>query len=115
MIREFSRTDGGMTSSIVRVHFGKCPAGCYDGNSLPGDAVVYRSSWRSVTLRCCACGLLWTMTVHQMAKAARAHADRMSDSPHTNIRAVYERDARWLGEWAQEIDDRRGRIAPGVS
>src|SRR5262245_44493730 len=47
-----------------------CPAGCDAGPLRGGQAKIERSNPRSVTLACLRCGLHWTMTLHQMAKAA---------------------------------------------
>jgi uncharacterized Zn finger protein len=70
----------------IRQAFGHCPAGCSGRGVnaiLPVSAqsvgVIYRSSKRSVTFRCFSCGLLWTMTWHQMAKAARRLEARGQD------------------------------------
>jgi hypothetical protein len=84
--------------------FSRCPAGCHDGSKWQGPTGrVYRSSWRSVTLRCTQCGLQWTMTVHRLAKAAERLAALQPDS---------EWQRRWAplwAEWARDVDDRRGR------
>jgi hypothetical protein len=105
MIRELDERTGHPFSAIVGETFGRCPTGCSGGRP---EAVVYRSSKRSVTLRCNGCGLLWTMTVHQMAKAARTNADRApTDGAEHGEVGRYR--AELLGYWSEMIDDKRGR------
>jgi hypothetical protein len=105
MIRAFDRHTEGQASLIVRFNFGVCPSGC--SGQLP-DGVIYRSSLRSITMRCPRCGLLWTMTVHQMAKSARTHAQKMAErgSEYAELAGVH---ADRLGEWATAVNDKRGR------
>jgi hypothetical protein len=86
----------------LSIQFGRCPARCHDGFHGPTGR-VYRSSNRSITLQCTQCGLLWTMTVHQIAKAAQRQADR---NPRDPARRHFA--ATWK-EWAACVADTRGR------
>jgi hypothetical protein len=109
MIRQLDKASEDTMSWAVKFMFGRCPAGC--GSMFP-TGVIYRSSRRAVTLRCGACGIQWTMTAHQMAKAARGIADdpppHLVDSPvATGMRNI----AKLLSEWAESVDDKRGRRA----
>ena len=104
MIRQFTRINRGLKLSLY-FQFGHCPAQCDDGSKLHGPSGhVYRSSSRSITLRCSQCGLLWTMTVHQIAKAAQRLAER--DGPTADLCRRFAAD--WA-EWAALVEDRRGR------
>lgn len=89
-------------SNAVLMTVGLCPGGC---STLGPTGVVYRSSRRSVTLRCADCGLLWTMTAHQLAKAARRKAEMGSD----DFAQAEAHMADRLETWANWIDDQRGR------
>ena len=101
------KATGGEVSLALRVGFGYCPAGC--SGRLP-NAVVYRSSKRSITLRCPTCGLLWTMTVQQMAKSATRTAEQMATSGSEHA-PLASRLAEGLGEWSTAIGDTRERSA----
>jgi hypothetical protein len=84
--------------------FGHCPAGCRDGSRIAGPTSrVYRSSWRALTLQCTRCGLQWTMTVHQLAKAS---ARLLTLEGHAHLQQPWA-DA-WA-EWARDVGDKRGR------
>jgi hypothetical protein len=105
---------------VLFYYFGACPFGqssttghgdtaghCQFGSS----AYVYRSSRRSVTMRCHYCGLLWTMTFHQMAKVARLRAEDYEQ--RTGDYADYHQQQaallRAFEMWAERLDERRGR------
>jgi hypothetical protein len=126
MIRALDKQVGerGFTfSEAVRFCGGHCPAGCRNGplSELFPDTVVYRSSKRAVTMRCNDCGLLWTMTIHQLAKSARRNADqaarvaerergRGDDDELTVADATaWAMNAKRLEQWADQIGERRGR------
>jgi hypothetical protein len=82
-----------------------CPApGCCQYVSGLGGANIYRSSRRSVTMRCPDCGLTWTVTAHQMAKAAR----RLLETRNGELE-LDETDVLVLERWAREVSDGRGR------
>jgi hypothetical protein len=82
---------------------GSCPHhACWPRNG-PG-AAIYRSSNRSVTFRCPDCGLLWTVTVHQAAKAARRILDKQM-----TYAWITEAHVLVLERWAKAVDDQRGR------
>ena len=49
-------------------------AGRPTGGPFPDQGVIYRRSHKSVTMRCQACGLQWTMTWAKINKAAMHHA-----------------------------------------
>jgi hypothetical protein len=83
---------------------GFCPAGC----DTEPCAVIFRSSRRSITLRCRHCGLLWTVTVHQLAKVVRAKAEKTKG---TEVGEVIARMAREFDGWADAVGDTRGRRA----
>jgi hypothetical protein len=90
----------------ARFLFGACP---YHGQGSLG--VVYRSSRRSVTMRCRLCGLQWTMTFVKMAQAARSIAEEMDANG-----SQYAARAYWLAEqlqaWAEyAVEETRGRHA----
>lgn len=81
----------------LRYFLGCCPHCARSGSWDPSDdAVIYRSSWRSVTLQCKTCGLQWTMTAHQIAKAAQRWG--------LKAETIQEFTA-----WAAAVDERRGR------
>jgi hypothetical protein len=90
---------------------GGCPAGCC-GSDLP-DSVVYRSSRRSVTMRCRHCGLLWTMTIHQIAKSARVKAERArARNADAEVVAMKTAVAQDFAEWSEHgVAETRGRTA----
>jgi hypothetical protein len=100
MIRKLTQINPGLRSSLY-FQFGFCPARCTDALHGPTNSRVYRSSQRSVTLQCTHCGVQWTMTVHQLAKAAQRLAD--TDPPMSRRFA-----AAWA-EWADAVNERRGR------
>jgi hypothetical protein len=106
MIRALDKRVRGLASS-VRFAFGFCPAGCKEGG-IVSTGVVYRSSRRSIQMRCSKCGLLWTMTVHQMAKAARVHAEASAAAGD-----AWADGEKWIADelqgWAKHVDDKRGR------
>ena len=81
---------------------GYCPGGCRIGGLGFPTGRVYRSSRRSLTMQCTKCHLQWTMTVHRIAQAVARKAE---SEPRP------ERDliARMWAEWANDIDDQRGR------
>ncbi len=92
---------------------GGCPAGC-SGGDIP-DSVIYRSSRRSVTMRCRRCGLLWTMTIHQLAKSARAKVERAkARDEDPDIVAMMASVAQDLAEWSEHgVAEARGRARRG--
>jgi hypothetical protein len=71
------------TVDLMAIHHlaGNCPASAAHGNPyhIQGGGAIYRRSFRSVTMRCNECGLLWTVTFHQLAKVARLYADTNPD------------------------------------
>ncbi len=77
----------------LRLFVGNCP---HCGKGFAPESHIYRSSRRSVTMRCTICGLQWTMTLHQIAKAA----ERWGLTPET---------ARLITEWADDVGESRGR------
>jgi transcription elongation factor Elf1 len=83
-----------------------CPAGCDAGTLRGGTVTIERSNPRSVTLVCKRCGLHWTMTLHQLAKAAQ-HWDW---HPLLGEEAASE-GPKYLAELAAELPQRRGRKA----
>jgi hypothetical protein len=82
-----------------------CPAGCDDGLLRGGGTKIERSNPRSVTLACLTCGLQWTMTLHQLAKAAprwrRWHTFLRDD--------VAEQRPKYLADLAAQVPETRGR------
>jgi hypothetical protein len=101
MIRFLSKYAPNLQLS-AHLQFGQCPARCQQGrgNFAGPTGRVYRSSRRSLTMQCTHCGLLWTMTVHQIAKAAQ-HLGEHDE--------LARRLAPIWAEWAALVDDRRGR------
>jgi len=87
---------------LLTMAVGTCP---YCGPDA-GGAVVYRSSTRSVTMRCRDCGLQWTMTIHLLARAAQQWAEEAKGSPVEGHTAAL---ARYLAGWADALGERRGR------
>jgi hypothetical protein len=81
---------------------GFCPSGCHHSSFGFPTGRVYRSSRRSLTMRCTECGMQWMVTVHRVAQitARKAEADGRPDS-----RVI----AQLWAEWASAIDDQRGR------
>jgi hypothetical protein len=71
-----------------------------------GMGVVYRTSRRSVTMRCQKCGLSWMMTAHQIAKAAEHWTATMDGRPYQGPSAAM---VSVLIEWAGLVNERRGR------
>jgi hypothetical protein len=71
MIRQVKKISPAFHLSLL-FGFSHCPARCGGAELGFPSGHVYRSSKRSITLQCARCGLLWTMTVHQIAKAAAA-------------------------------------------
>src|SRR5687768_9415878 len=98
----------------LTMFFGGCPS-CQASMVDPkyvsdSSGVVYRTSRRSVTMRCRDCGLLWTMTAHQMAKVARRLCER--DCYDARDRAALKA----IDLWARNVHDTRGRtVAPTVA
>lgn len=120
-IRKLDKLMGGMPSAVIRMHFGNCPAGC------PGDSVIYRSSARSMTMRCNSCGMLWTMTIHQMAKSMRAIADGIAaddSEPDPELVALgltwadvadhANQHAKLFEDWDRALGENRGKVKPVV-
>jgi hypothetical protein len=67
----------------IREALGSCPlcsryngSPLIDANVFERESVIYRRSARSVTMRCCSCGLQWTVTFAQLNKALRRTAPR---------------------------------------
>ena len=81
-----------------------CPAGCDAGALRGGTVRIVRSNPRSVTVSCCRCGLHWTMTMHQLAKAA----PRWDWHPLLGDDAL-EQGPAYLTALAAEVPERRGR------
>jgi hypothetical protein len=54
----------------IRWVFG-CPLGCDTYGYTGGQCAIVRTAVRSLTLRCRECGLQFTMTWHQLARAYR--------------------------------------------
>jgi hypothetical protein len=99
-------TERGIWTDLIKHVFAHCPAGCDKRGYAAIDpdhtwGIVYRSSRRSVTFRCNCCGLLWTMTWHQMAKAAHVLADRGQGE---------QKFAEHIARIAREVGDGRGRV-----
>jgi uncharacterized Zn finger protein len=96
----------------IRVVAGKCPHhDCWPPNGA-GGGQIFRSSHRSVTMRCPDCGLLWTVTVHQMVKAARRILAKRNESvwhSYEEFCELTEQDVRVLERWAASVPERRGR------
>ena len=94
----------------LRLYAGNCPNCAAWGRLTPfhRTGVVYRLSARSVTFRCNHCGLQWTVTLHQFAKAARRWADEAErgGSPDAGVLRMI------ADHWP--VDETRGR-KPGVS
>ena len=90
-------------SDAVLMVSGRCPGGC---STYGPTGVIYRSSKRSVTMRCSGCGLQWTMTIHRLAQTARRRAELMGSDEYAQAEALM---AARLETWANWIDDRRGR------
>jgi hypothetical protein len=101
----------GVLSSLALLAGGQCPAGWQMPFGV-SESVVYRSTARSITRRCNHCGLLWTMTVHQLAKSARRRADVMRESGD-EYAAVQECLADQLEQWAASVGGSRGREKAG--
>jgi hypothetical protein len=102
MIRQLTPLNRWLRLSLF-FQFGHCPARCDDGSRMHGPTSrVYRSSRRSLTLQCSQCGLLWTMTVHQLAKAAKRLAARDPRAPNRDCAAAW-------ADWAAGVADTRGR------
>lgn len=100
-------------STVFRIA-GACPA-CAHRWAGGGSGRIYRSSNRSVTMRCPDCGLLWTVTVHQMAKAARSLVDELERRGGSVVGIEVDGgDARTLERWAAAIPESRGRASSGV-
>jgi uncharacterized Zn finger protein len=111
----------------------RCPVpGCHPHNADSREAaVIYRTSVRSVSMRCNRCGLLWTVTIHQLAKAMRRLLDReeaarrvvqrlREDDPAEAMRHIQDEadegfirfdkgDVEEIEAWAAEVPNRRGR------
>jgi len=84
---------------LLRYLLGCCPHCARRGSwDWSAETVIYRSSARSVTLQCKTCGLQWTMTAHQIAKAAQ----RWGLSPEMLQRFT---------AWADAVAERRGKSA----
>jgi hypothetical protein len=81
-----------------------CPAGCDAGPLRGAEARIVRSNPRSVTLAYRRGGLQWTMTLHQMAKAA----PRWEWHPLLGDDAA-EEGPKYLAELA--LPETRGRTA----
>jgi hypothetical protein len=109
MIRDLFQADERLKFSLF-FDFSRCPAGCGADNRLERPGCVYRSSRRSVTLRCTRCGLLWTMTVHQIAKVAARLATLRGEADIAA--ASREQWAAAWAEWAACVPERRGRRRP---
>ncbi len=112
MIRKIVReaTRGHRLRASLFFNFSHCPAGCDDGSKLEGPSGhVYRSSLRSITLRCTRCGLLWTMTVHQLAKSATRLGTFYEAKGNERMAALQRQFAAEWAEWAGVVNDQRGR------
>jgi hypothetical protein len=81
-----------------------CPAGCDAGPLRGGTVNIVRSNPRSLTLACRRCGLQWSMTMHQLAKAA----PRWDWSPLLGDDAA-ERGPACLANLAANVPETRGR------
>lgn len=79
----------------ITIMFGSCP------HCRNVEAVIYRTSVRSVTMRCRDCGLQWTMTAHQMAKAVERSGATKHKGVAANMAAVFT-------EWAAAVGEQRG-------
>jgi hypothetical protein len=103
-VREQTGSRGWFSAGVLMAG-GFCPGGCGGLMGAP-TGIVYRSSRRSVTMRCQDCGLLWTMTVHQLAKATRRKAERMGDD---EVAVLQQGIAARLEQWSELVDEDRGR------
>jgi hypothetical protein len=94
---------------VARMTFGACPGGC--PCFFPGaNTVVYRSSHRSVTMRCKTCGIQWTMTWAQLHEAAKRVLE--VENENSKARPAYERLVSMTsGPRADETRGRRKRAA----
>jgi hypothetical protein len=94
----------------MRTAFGSCPA-C--GSSARGIAVIYRRSWRSITFKCKACALQWTITHANMHRAAKTQAEIWRGREHehaADIGSLYEDIAAATQENADHEAKRRNTI-----
>jgi hypothetical protein len=98
------------------MYFGACPHcqssdGWQVGNNNGSTAHIYRSSSRSVTMRCSQCGLHWTMTAHQMAKVAPGTIEKLEAAEDFPGKSSDIASLRVLMTWAGDVGDIRGRRA----
>jgi hypothetical protein len=104
--QEQTGTSGWFTFAVQKMAGSNCPAGCGHGFGF-SNTRIQRSSRRGVTMRCHDCGLQWTVTIHQLAKAARRIADQAiaRGSEYADADAVV---AERLESWAVVIGEKRG-------
>jgi hypothetical protein len=91
----------------IRLAAGWCPfCGRSDWQGYAASpAPIYRSSARAVTFRCRTCTVQWTVTIHRLVAAMRHAVEH--DQKDASLLSTLLADG--LGEWAETLDDRRGR------
>jgi hypothetical protein len=97
----------------VRAAFGSCSA-CGARHS---PAVIYRRSWHSVTFKCKACSLQWTITLANMHRAAKTQAEIWRGSDHKNAAAfvnLYEDIAMGTRDAVEDEAKRRNTITTNM-
>ena len=70
-----------MLRAAIRTAAGGCPS-C---NNFPTLGVIYRRSIQSITFRCNACSLKWTITLANLHHVAKRKAQEFKDDAHIAI------------------------------